>query len=168
MKRGHLRIYVGFAAGVGKTFAMLGEGHRRRDRGTDVVIGFVESHGRPMTEDAIGELLEMGGASLFFVSLVVHAHAYRPAHELEPGRRGNLALLAELIHRLDPIKLAIGVAVAVVVLGVMGAVSHSVDYMRVFDVNKEQTTNSRKDHDAYIKKNKAQLWIQHDMVQFAK
>ena len=56
MKRGHLRIYVGFAAGVGKTFAMLGEGHRRRDRGTDVVIGFVESHGRPMTEDAIGDL----------------------------------------------------------------------------------------------------------------
>ena len=56
MKRGHLRIYVGFAAGVGKTFAMLGEGHRRRDRGTDVVIGFVESHGRPMTAAAIGDL----------------------------------------------------------------------------------------------------------------
>ena len=56
MKRGHLRIYVGFAAGVGKTFAMLGEGHRRRERGTDVVIGFVESHGRPMTAGAIGDL----------------------------------------------------------------------------------------------------------------
>ncbi len=56
MKRGELRIYVGYAAGVGKTFAMLGEGHRRRDRGTDVVIGFVETHGRPLTKEAIGDL----------------------------------------------------------------------------------------------------------------
>ncbi len=56
MKRGHLRIYVGYAAGVGKTFAMLGEGHRRRDRGTDVVVGFVETHGRPLTQERIGDL----------------------------------------------------------------------------------------------------------------
>ncbi len=56
MKRGELRIYVGYAAGVGKTFAMLGEGHRRRDRGTDVVVGFVETHGRPLTAEALGDL----------------------------------------------------------------------------------------------------------------
>ncbi|MGZ8619841.1 MAG: universal stress protein, partial [Actinomycetota bacterium] len=56
MKRGELRIYVGYAAGVGKTFAMLGEGHRRRDRGTDVVIGFVEPHERPLTRERIGDL----------------------------------------------------------------------------------------------------------------
>jgi two-component system, OmpR family, sensor histidine kinase KdpD len=56
MKRGRLRIYVGFAAGVGKTFAMLNEGHRRRDRGTDVVIGYVETHGRPLTQEQIGDL----------------------------------------------------------------------------------------------------------------
>ena len=55
-RRGALRIYVGYAAGVGKTFAMLGEGHRRRDRGTDVVIGFVETHGRPLTQEAVGDL----------------------------------------------------------------------------------------------------------------
>ena len=48
MKRGHLRIYVGYAAGVGKTYAMLNEGHRRRARGTDVVIGYVEPHDRPV------------------------------------------------------------------------------------------------------------------------
>jgi two-component system, OmpR family, sensor histidine kinase KdpD len=47
--RGQLRIYLGSAAGVGKTFAMLGEGHRRADRGTDVVVAFVETHGRPHT-----------------------------------------------------------------------------------------------------------------------
>ena len=45
-KRGTLRIYLGAAPGVGKTFAMLNEGHRRRERGTDVVVGFVETHGR--------------------------------------------------------------------------------------------------------------------------
>ena len=53
---GHFRIYLGAAAGVGKTYAMLNEGHRRRDRGTDVVIGFVECHGRQLTEEMIGGL----------------------------------------------------------------------------------------------------------------
>ena len=47
--RGQLRIYLGSAAGVGKSFAMLGEGHRRVERGTDVVVAFVETHGRPHT-----------------------------------------------------------------------------------------------------------------------
>jgi two-component system, OmpR family, sensor histidine kinase KdpD len=51
--RGQLRIYLGSAAGVGKTFAMLGEGHRRRERGTDVVVGFVETHGRPHTAEQV-------------------------------------------------------------------------------------------------------------------
>ena len=54
--RGQLRIYLGCAAGVGKTFAMLNEGHRRRERGTDVVVAFVETHGRKHTADQIGEL----------------------------------------------------------------------------------------------------------------
>jgi two-component system, OmpR family, sensor histidine kinase KdpD len=53
---GHFRVYLGAAAGVGKTYAMLNEGRRRRDRGTDVVIGFVESHGRERTEAMIGDL----------------------------------------------------------------------------------------------------------------
>ena len=54
--RGSLRIYLGYAAGVGKTFAMLGEGVRRRERGTDVVVGFVETHGRPRTRERLGGL----------------------------------------------------------------------------------------------------------------
>ena len=44
--RGRLRIYLGSAAGVGKTYAMLNEGHRRGERGADVVVGFAEAHGR--------------------------------------------------------------------------------------------------------------------------
>jgi two-component system, OmpR family, sensor histidine kinase KdpD len=47
--RGHLRIYLGSAAGVGKTYAMLGEGHRRVERGADVVVAFAETHGRTLT-----------------------------------------------------------------------------------------------------------------------
>src|SRR3546814_4126147 len=44
VRRGTLRIYLGAAPGVGKTFAMLNEGQRRRDRGTDVVVGRSEEH----------------------------------------------------------------------------------------------------------------------------
>jgi two-component system sensor histidine kinase KdpD len=53
---GKFRIYMGAAAGVGKTFAMLDEGWRRHQRGTDVVIGFVETHGRPRTTELIRDL----------------------------------------------------------------------------------------------------------------
>ena len=56
MARGTLRIYLGAAPGVGKTFAMLNEGRRRRDRGTDVVVAFVETHGRPATAAQVGTL----------------------------------------------------------------------------------------------------------------
>ncbi|MGO9876561.1 MAG: ATP-binding protein [Acidimicrobiia bacterium] len=49
MARGKLRIYLGAAPGVGKTFAMLDEGWRRFQRGTDVVVGYVETHGRAKT-----------------------------------------------------------------------------------------------------------------------
>jgi two-component system, OmpR family, sensor histidine kinase KdpD len=55
-KRGRLRVYLGAAPGVGKTFAMLNEGHRRAARGTDVVVGFVETHGRERTAEQIGDL----------------------------------------------------------------------------------------------------------------
>jgi two-component system sensor histidine kinase KdpD len=51
-----MRIYLGAAPGVGKTFAMLAEGRRRRERGTDVVIGYVETHGRSRTAAQVGDL----------------------------------------------------------------------------------------------------------------
>lgn len=54
--RGRLRVYLGMAPGVGKTYAMLHEGRRRKERGADVVIGFVETYNRPKTIEAIGDL----------------------------------------------------------------------------------------------------------------
>jgi two-component system sensor histidine kinase KdpD len=56
MARGSLRVYLGAAPGVGKTFAMLNEARRRQERGTDVVIGFLETHGRARTLEQIAEL----------------------------------------------------------------------------------------------------------------
>ena len=53
MTRGTLRIYLGAAPGVGKTMAMLAEGRRRAERGTDVVVGFCETHGRTATAVAV-------------------------------------------------------------------------------------------------------------------
>ncbi|MFA1548650.1 DUF4118 domain-containing protein [Actinomadura chokoriensis] len=50
MARGQLRVYLGAAPGVGKTYAMLSEARRRYERGTDVVVGYVETHDRPRTE----------------------------------------------------------------------------------------------------------------------
>jgi two-component system sensor histidine kinase KdpD len=54
--RGTHKIFLGFAAGVGKTYAMLDEAYRRRSRGQDVVLGFVETHGRQATADHVRDL----------------------------------------------------------------------------------------------------------------
>src|SRR5262245_63855006 len=48
-KRGRLKVYIGPAAGVGKTYRMLEEAHALHKRGVDVVLGFVETHGRADT-----------------------------------------------------------------------------------------------------------------------
>ena len=68
---GSLRIYLGAAPGFGKTVAMLDDGHRRKDRGLDVVIGIVETHGSKQIESRIGDLelvprrrIEYGGIIL--------------------------------------------------------------------------------------------------------
>jgi two-component system sensor histidine kinase KdpD len=53
MKRGVLRVYLGAAPGVGKTYAMLAEGRRRTERGTDVVVAIVETHGRHHTAELL-------------------------------------------------------------------------------------------------------------------
>lgn len=55
-ERGKLKVYIGSAAGTGKTYRMLGEGHELRRRGVDVIVGFVETHGRAETAAQIGDL----------------------------------------------------------------------------------------------------------------
>src|SRR5438445_7134559 len=55
-QRGRLKVYLGFAAGVGKTYEMLQEGHRLKRQGVDVAIGVVETHGRGETAAQVGDL----------------------------------------------------------------------------------------------------------------
>ncbi|MBB6395418.1 two-component system sensor histidine kinase KdpD [Actinomadura coerulea] len=98
MGRGRLRVYLGSAPGVGKTYAMLAEGGRRAGRGTDVVVGFVETHGRPRTA-ALLEGLEIVPRA---------AVSYRGASftEMDTGaviaRRPQVALIDELAHTNVP------------------------------------------------------------------
>ncbi|MGD0245709.1 MAG: sensor histidine kinase KdpD [Streptosporangiaceae bacterium] len=96
--RGRLRIYLGSAAGVGKTYAMLNEGHRRVERGADVVVGFAEAHARPHTIALLDGLeiiprqkLEYRGATF---------------EEMDVGavlaRRPEIALVDEFAHTNVP------------------------------------------------------------------
>src|SRR4249920_1246941 len=55
-RRGRLKLYLGFAAGVGKTYRMLEEAHALKKRGVDVVVGYVETHGRAETAALIDGL----------------------------------------------------------------------------------------------------------------
>lgn len=59
-KRGRLKIFLGMAPGVGKTYAMLTEAHELRDKGLDVIIGLVDTHGRADTANLVEglELIE--------------------------------------------------------------------------------------------------------------
>ena len=96
--RGHLRIYLGSAAGVGKTYAMLGEGHRRAERGADVVVAFAEAHGRPQTSALLDGLetiprtrLEYRGSTFEEMDL-----------DAVLARRPEIALVDEFAHTNVP------------------------------------------------------------------
>lgn len=95
---GRFRIYIGSAAGVGKTCAMLDEGWRRHERGTDVVIGFVETHGRARTAELLRELevvprkqVQYRGTAFFEMDL-----------DAVLSRRPEVALVDELAHTNVP------------------------------------------------------------------
>jgi len=96
--RGKLRVYLGAAPGVGKTYRMLEEGRRRQERGTDVVVGYVETHDRPNTI-AAAEGLE----------IVPRRHLdYRDAEFTEMdldailARKPKVALVDEMAHTNVP------------------------------------------------------------------
>jgi two-component system, OmpR family, sensor histidine kinase KdpD len=96
--RGQLRIYLGNAAGVGKTYAMLGEGHRRAERGTDVVVGFVETHGRQHTADLLAGLEVVPRARIPYRGSVFEEMDL----DAVLARRPAVALVDELAHTNVP------------------------------------------------------------------
>src|SRR5262245_45459131 len=69
-RRCMLKVYLGFAAGVGKTYEMLQEAHRLKRQGVDVVIGFVETHGRTETAAQIGELEQVPRRNIEYKGVV--------------------------------------------------------------------------------------------------
>ena len=97
-KRGRLRVYLGAAPGVGKTFAMLDEGWRRKERGADLVVGFVETHRRPRTQQQLRDL-----------EVVPRRRLLYRGSELEEmdvdailARRPSVVLVDELAHTNVP------------------------------------------------------------------
>ncbi|MGW0893548.1 ATP-binding protein [Saccharopolyspora sp. NPDC002578] len=98
MKRGELRIYLGAAPGVGKTYAMLGEARRRGARGTDVVVGLVETHGREETRRLLDGLEQVPRRTL--------VHRGVPVTELDLdavlARKPQVAVVDELAHTNVP------------------------------------------------------------------
>jgi len=96
--RGKLRIYLGAAPGVGKTYAMLNEGWRRHLRGTDVVVGYLEAHNRPNTAAQLRDLEVVGRRGIEYRG--------QQFEEMDVdallGRRPAVALIDELAHTNVP------------------------------------------------------------------
>ena len=96
--RGHLRIYLGSAAGVGKTYAMLSEGHRRAERGADVVVAFAEAHGRPHTGALLDGLEVIPRARLDYRGVTFEEMDL----DAVLARRPQIALVDEFAHTNVP------------------------------------------------------------------
>ncbi|HEV3023999.1 MAG TPA: sensor histidine kinase KdpD, partial [Pirellulales bacterium] len=97
-KRGRLKVYIGFAAGVGKTYRMLEEAHALKKRGVDVVIGFVETHGRAET----AALLE--GLEIVPTRRVEYRGLNVDEMDLDAvlARRPQVAIVDEIAHTNAP------------------------------------------------------------------
>ena len=97
-QRGRLKVYLGFAAGVGKTYEMLQEGQRLKRQGVDAVIGIIETHGRAETAAQIGDLEQVPRRCIEYRGVVLE--------ELDLdavlNRRPTIALVDELAHTNAP------------------------------------------------------------------
>jgi two-component system sensor histidine kinase KdpD len=96
--RGRLKVYLGATPGSGKTFAMLREGRDRRGDGEDVVVGFVETHGRARTAEAIGTLEVVARITVTYKGTSLSDMDVDGVIE----RRPHVALVDELAHTNAP------------------------------------------------------------------
>ncbi len=97
-KRGSLRVYLGMAPGVGKTFAMLDEGRRRQERGSNVIVGFVETHGRAHTQEKLDGLTVVPRKSISHQGALFEEMDLEAILNLQP----EIALIDELAHTNIP------------------------------------------------------------------
>lgn len=96
--RGDLRLFLGAAPGVGKTYAMLEEAHRLKEQGVDVVVGFVETHGRAATEALIAGLEIIPRRQVAYKGVTVE----EMDTDAVLARRPRVALVDELAHTNAP------------------------------------------------------------------
>src|SRR5207245_9610728 len=97
-RRGRLKLYVGFAAGVGKTYRMLEEAHDLRRRGVDVVVAFIEPHARPETEALIDGLEGVPRLRIEYRGVAVEEMGL----DAVLRRRPQVALVYEITHTNAP------------------------------------------------------------------
>src|SRR5438874_7510538 len=97
-QRGRLKVYLGFAAGVGKTYEMLQEAQRLRKQGIDVVIGFVETHGRAETAAMIADLEQVPRRRIEYRGVTLEEMDI----DAVLARRPTVALVDELAHTNAP------------------------------------------------------------------
>src|SRR5438876_261402 len=97
-QRGRLKVYLGFAAGVGKTYEMLQEGHRLKRQVVDVMIAIVETHGRAETAALLGDLEQVPRRRIEYRGVVLEEM------DLDAllARRPTVALVDELAHTNAP------------------------------------------------------------------
>ena len=97
-KRGKLKIFLGASAGVGKTFAMLSEAHEQKDRGVDVVVGYVETHGRKETDALMAGLEQLPLRDIEYKGVTLKEFNLDAALKRHP----QLILVDELAHTNAP------------------------------------------------------------------
>jgi len=97
-ERGKLKVYVGSAAGTGKTYRMLQEAHELRQRGVDIVVGFVETHGRPGTDAQLRDLEVVPRQTIAYRQVQLEEMDLRAIIE----RRPQVVLVDELAHTNVP------------------------------------------------------------------
>jgi two-component system, OmpR family, sensor histidine kinase KdpD len=97
-QRARLRIYIGAAAGVGKTYEMLEDAHLLRKQGYDVIIGFVETYGRAETEAKIGDLEIIPRKKIEYRNVILEEMDLQAILARKPG----MCLVDELAHTNVP------------------------------------------------------------------
>lgn len=98
-RRGRLKLYIGFAAGVGKTYRMLEEAHALKKRGVDVVLGFVETHGRPETQALVDGLEAVPRKAFTYREVTVEEMDL----DAVLARKPQVAVVDELAHTNVPL-----------------------------------------------------------------
>ncbi|WP_224368610.1 sensor protein KdpD [Hyalangium versicolor] len=98
-RRGRLKLYIGFAAGVGKTYRMLEEAHALKKRGVDVVLGFVETHGRQDTHALVAGLEMVPRKAFTYRDVTVEEMDL----DAVLARKPQVAIVDELAHTNVPL-----------------------------------------------------------------